>query len=74
MTYAPRFAVGAEGPGFSTLLEGFAEAMASGAAARWPHMDAAERGAIEHLVREHADTARRLRVAVWADRIREGGR
>jgi hypothetical protein len=39
-------------------------------------MDAAERGAIEHLVREHGDTARRrrLRVAVWADRIREGGR
>ncbi len=27
-----------------------------------------------HLVREHGDTARRLRVAVWADRIREGGR
>ncbi len=38
---------------------------------------AAERGAVEHLVREHGDTARRLRVAVWAvwaDRIREGGR
>lgn len=34
VTYAPRFAVGAEGPEFSTLLEGFAEAMASGAAAR----------------------------------------
>ena len=30
--------------------------------------------AAAHLVREHGDTARRLRVAVWADRIREGGR
>ena len=49
-------------------------ALAAHAAARWPHMDAAERGAIEHLVREHADTARRLRVAVWADRLREGER
>ena len=49
-------------------------AAAAHAAARWPHMDAAERGAIEHLVREHADTARRLRVAVWADRIRGGER
>lgn len=48
--------------------------LAAHCAARWPHMDAAERGAVEHLVREHADTARRLRVAVWADRIREGGR
>ena len=46
-------------------------ALAAHCAARWPHMDAAERGAVEHLVREHADTARRLRVAVWADRIRE---
>lgn len=49
-------------------------ATAAHCAARWPHMDAAERGAVEHLVREHGDTARRLRVAVWADRIREGGR
>ena len=49
-------------------------ALAAHCAARWPHLDAAERGAVEHLVREHADTARRLRVAVWADRIREGGR
>lgn len=39
--------------------------LAAHAAARWPHMDAAERGAVEHLVREHG---------VWADRIREGGR
>lgn len=49
-------------------------AAADHCAMRWSHMDAAERGAIEHLVREHGDTARRLRVAVWADRIREGGR
>ena len=49
-------------------------AAAAHCAARWPHMDAAERGAIEHLVREHGDTARRLRVAVWADRIRGGER
>lgn len=26
--------------------------LAAHAAARWPHMDAAERGAVEHLVRE----------------------
>ena len=44
--------------------------LAAHAAARWPHMDAAERGAVAHLVREHADTARRLRVAVWADVLR----
>jgi hypothetical protein len=44
-------------------------ATAAHCAARWHRMDAAE-----HLVREHGDTVRRLRVAVWADRIREGGR
>lgn len=44
-------------------------ALAAHAAARWPSTDAAERGAVEH-----GDTARRLRVAVWADRIMEGGR
>lgn len=48
--------------------------LAAHCAARWPRMDAAERGAVEHLVREHGDTVRRLRVAVWADRLREGGR
>ena len=30
--------------------------------------------AVEHLVREHGDAARRVRVAVWADVVREGGR
>ncbi len=49
-------------------------AAAAHCAARWPRMDAAERGAVEHLVREHSDAARRVRVAVWADRLREGGR
>lgn len=49
-------------------------AAAAHCAERWPRMDAAERGAVEHLVREHSDTVRRLRVAVWADRLREGGR
>jgi hypothetical protein len=49
-------------------------AAAAHCAARWPRMDAAERGAVEHLVREHSDAARRVRVAVWADRIRGGER
>lgn len=49
-------------------------AAAAHCAARWQRMDAAERGAVEHLVREHGDTVRRLRVAVWADVVREGGR
>ena len=49
-------------------------AAAAHCAARWHRMDAAERGAVQHLVREHSDAVRRLRVAVWADRIREGGR
>lgn len=49
-------------------------ATAAHCAARWPRMDAAERGAVEHLVREHSDAARRVRVAVWADRIRGGER
>ena len=30
------------------------------------------RGAVEHLVREHSDAARRVRVAVWADVLRSG--
>ena len=49
-------------------------AAAAHCAARWQRMDAAERGAVEHLVREHSDAARRVRVAVWADRIRGGER
>ena len=32
-------------------------AAAAHCAARWPRMDAAERGAVEHLVREHSDAA-----------------
>lgn len=45
-------------------------ATAAHCAARWSRMDAAERGAVEHLVREHSDAARRVRVAVWADVMR----
>ena len=59
---------------FGALVAMIGAAAAAHAAARWPHMDAAERGAIEHLVREHGDTARRLRVAVLADVLREGAR
>lgn len=60
--------------GLHAALAAIDPTLAAHAAARWPHMDAAERGAVQHLVREHSDAVRRLRVAVWADRIREGGR
>ena len=49
-------------------------ALAAHYAARWKHLDEAEAGAIDHLAKEHADTARRLRVAVWADVLRGVGR
>ncbi len=60
--------------GLHAALAAIDPATAAHCAARWPRMDEAEWGAVEHLVREHSDAVRRLRVAVWADRIREGGR
>lgn len=61
-------------PGLHAAIAAIDPATAAHCAARWPRMDEAERGAVEHLVREHRDAARRVRVAVWADRIRGGER
>lgn len=43
--------------GLHAALAAIDPATAAHCAARWPRMDAAERGAVEHLVREHSDAA-----------------